>query len=115
MNSRFLLISLLALLASVAIESPLLFALSMISVVIGIALAGSAPRRAVFGFWIWTVAVLLFLFFTPPAGTLVPGTETGLVAGLPLPALAMIIGIWIIPILIWPLAFLVDFDRWMGK
>ncbi|HXK61405.1 MAG TPA: hypothetical protein PLP42_16080, partial [Acidobacteriota bacterium] len=75
-----------------------------------VALTGlECPSRLLLGvFWIWLEAVLLYLLFAANDPTLS-------FWGLPRPAVLMLIGVWLAPVLIWPVGFLWTFKRWVGK
>jgi len=59
-------------------------------------------------FWIWVTGVVLYLLYLPHDRTLAW-------LGLPRPAFWMLAGVWLAPILIWPLGFTARFRRWIGK
>lgn len=72
---------------------------------------GGAPRHLVLGFGFWTAAVLAYLLHSGDRSV----AETGTLGGLPRPSLWMLLGIWVVPVFIWPLGFLRHFRRWKGQ
>lgn len=92
---------------AVLFKNPFWFALSITGILVFLtALAfPSKPLLMVFGCWL--VGVFTFLHWV--------GDQTDGILGLPAPAFAMLAGIWIIPILIWPLGFLLAFRRWFDQ
>ncbi len=67
------------------------------------------PSRALLAvFWIWLEGILLYLLFASHDRTLA-------VLGLPRPAFVMLAGVWLAPILLWPLGFTLTFKKWAGR
>jgi hypothetical protein len=113
MPSFLILVSLvLALLGS--IFSPFLLALGIVSLIVSLASLGGAPRGLLLLFWAWLLAVLVILLvdLTSPG---VFWNENDLVLGFPSSTFLMLFGIWIVPVLILPLGFLLTFHRWFRK
>jgi hypothetical protein len=69
---------------------------------------GGAPRYACWALWLWLSGVLLYLVGVPPIieGPGVEGLEG---------ASWMLWGIWIVPLLLGPVAFLLSFRSWLSK
>jgi hypothetical protein len=98
--------SLLVFVISGIFEMELRFVLSLVTAVT--ALAGlRCPRMALAVFWVWVVAVLTVLLYLPVGDRAL--------LGFPVPAFCMLVGIWIVPVFIWPLAFTRGFKRWVDK
>lgn len=96
------------------IWNPVLLASGSILLIVSLALLGKAPLGIVLLFAVWLLSVLASLIFVWATPT-VPGEETPLILGLPAPTFLMILGIWVLPILIFPLGFLLSFERWLRK
>lgn len=88
-----------------------LFALGCVSTIVSLIPPGVVSRRVRTVFWVWTTGVLLFLLHSPFA------TATGAVAstwlGWPPDIFLMLVGIWLLPVAIWPLAFSRGFRTWL--
>ncbi|MEJ2077895.1 MAG: hypothetical protein P8020_05070 [Acidobacteriota bacterium] len=108
MRFGFLVGSLILVLVGGLFESSWTMALGGVGVLSCLAIWGSAPRRLVVVFGIWTAGILAYLLWS---GDSAPDTTMKLL-GLPAPAFWMLLGIWVVPLLIWPLSFIRDFDRW---
>ena len=111
MQLVLLALSLLVLLVGVLLASPGLFAFAIVSSIVSLTAVPDAPRWALLSFCLWVNLVLLYLVSEPSADA----ENVRLVAGFPMPALWMLLGIWLIPIIIWPLAFLIGFRKWMSR
>jgi hypothetical protein len=66
----------------------------------------------IFGLWVLLVIVSLLVGAMAPKDC---WTENDLVFGLPFPTLLLIAGLWIIPVFLLPLGFLLSFRRWLVK
>ncbi len=98
--------SLLVFVLSGIFERELPFVLSLVTAIA--ALAGLRCPRITFAvFWVWLAAVLTVLLYLPAGDRAV--------LSLPAPAFCMLVGIWIAPVFIWPLAFRRGFKRWVDK
>ena len=103
--------SLLFLLASILLEHHGLFAISLVAIVVSLAAVGGAPRTPLILFWVWVTFVLLYLL----NGLTVGESEKVLILGIPEAAFCMLIGVGIVPVVLWPLYFLFDFKKWIGR
>lgn len=104
-------LSLVGLLVSPWLALPHLFVLSIVTTLSSLAGLAGTPKWLHVSFWIWLNCILLYLLSTPA-----PEEAHGavaLIAGLPAPAFWMLIGIWIVPVFIWPLGFLLTFKAWL--
>ena len=113
MPSFLILVSLVLILAG-CLFSPFLLALGVVSLIVALASLGGAPRGLLLLFWLWLLAVL----FVPLLDWMVPGViwkVNDLVFGLPGPTFLMLFGVWVVPVLILPLGFLLTFHRWFQK
>lgn len=93
---------------------PFLLALGIVLLIVALAALGGAPGGLLFLFGGWLLAVLLILLFD----WMSPGflwDQQLLVLGLPGSTFLMLLGIWVLPILILPLGFLLTFHRWLRK
>lgn len=108
MRFWFLFASLLALETGAVLRLDALMALGGICALSALARWGGAPGRLCLLFGFWTAGVLAFLLW---AGEVEPG-QAGRFFGLPTAAFWMILGIWVVPVLIWPLGFARHFGRW---
>ena len=98
--------SLLVFVVSGILEMELPLVLSVVTSIA--ALTGlKCPRITLAVFWVWVAAVLAVLLYLPV------GDQALL--SLPVPAFCMLVGIWIVPVFIWPLAFKRGFKRWVDK
>jgi len=104
-------LSLLLLLAAVLLANVALFSLAVVSAIASITAVRGVPRWPLIFFWMWLSLVLLYLVSEPAS----EGVDSRLVLGVPLPAFWMLMGIWFVPILLWPLAFLLDFRNWINR
>ncbi|MFZ0430110.1 MAG: hypothetical protein WAO20_18475 [Acidobacteriota bacterium] len=111
MRFWFLVVALVLLLGGALSESVWLLAAGGVSLLSGLAWWGGAPRRPVLLFGCWTAGVLAVLLWS--------GTTSGAAAapflGLPWTTVWMLVGIWLAPLLIWPLSFLLGFHRWKER
>ncbi len=89
------------------LELELLFVLSLVTAIVSLAGLRCPARGALLAFWCCVGGVLTFLLYAWPGETLL--------LGLPVPAFVMLLGIWIAPLFIWPLAFTRGFKRWVNK
>ena len=103
--------SLLLLLASILLEHHELFAVSLVSTVVSLAAVGGAPRIPLILFWGWVTFVLLYLLKGSTEGE----SEGVLMLGIPEAAFWMLFGVGIVPVVLWPLYFLLDFRKWIGR
>jgi len=104
-------ISLSLLLLAVLLGNSTLFALAVVSSIVSLTGVSGVPRRPLLVFWIWVNLVLLYLI-SEPSGT---GYEVRLVAGIPVSAFWMLLGIWLIPVFLWPLVFYAGFKDWVNR
>ena len=117
MSSRAIILLLLALvtvLIGAVSGQAVPFAVGVASVIVALTAQRFAPRWTLFIFWCWLTAVLLYLVTQPPLESM-SDTELGIILGLPAPTFWILIGIWLVPILIWPLSFLLKFRDWAGR
>ena len=59
--------------------------------------------------------VLLYIHRQPLASEVSNHETVDLFFGLPLPAFWMLVGIWVFPVLLWPLGFALTFKQWMRR
>jgi hypothetical protein len=104
---RLMTISLVLWLGAVFLQSPHLFAFSSVSFIVLLASLGCPSRILLVALWLWLNLVLLYLLEASP--------ERSLLAGLPIPAFWMLVGVGLVPILIWPLGFALTFKKWIGR
>jgi len=104
-------LSLLLLLVAVLLANSLLFAVAVVSSIVSLTAVRRVPRWPLLSFWLWVNLVLLYLVSEPN----VDGGNLQLVAGIPVSAFWMLLGIWLVPIILWPLAFFVSFRNWMSQ
>jgi hypothetical protein len=100
--------SLILVLTGALFESSWIMAVGVVGALSFLAIWGNAPRRFSLIFGVWTSGVLGYLLWS---GDLAPDV-TGRLWGLPAPSFWMLLGIWLVPLLIWPLSFIRDFGRW---
>ncbi|HUV14063.1 MAG TPA: hypothetical protein VMY18_10485 [Acidobacteriota bacterium] len=113
MPSFLILVSLVLMLAG-CFFSPFLLALGIVSLIVALASLGGAPRGLLLLFWSWMLALLSVLVLN----WMFPGAlwkEDDLVFGLPGSTFLMLFGVWVVPVLILPLGFLLTFHRWYQK
>lgn len=104
-------LSVVGLLVSPWLAFPGLFIISIVTSLSSLARLGGASRWLSVSFWIWLNCILLYLLFASrPVET---DGAIVLIGGLPVPAFWMLVGIWIVPVFIWPLGFLVTFKAWL--
>ena len=111
MSLVLLTLSLLLLLAGVLLGDSALFAVAVVSSIVSLTAVRGVPRWPLLSFWVWVNLVLLYLV---SEGN-VEGSDVRLVAGIPLSAFWMLLGIWLVPVILWPLAFFVNFRKWMSQ
>lgn len=104
--------SLFLFLSGALLGSSYLLGVSLVGVIASLAGLGGAPRRLLFLFWGWTTSVLLTLLLLPEAST---DRDVLTLVGVPLPMLVMLAGIGIIPLLLWPIGFLLTFRDWLDE
>lgn len=107
----FLTISLLLWLIAAWFSSEALFAVAVVSSVVSLTAVGGVSRWALAAFWMWVTGVLLYLVLAP-AGS---GGDLYLVAGIPVATFWMLLGIWLLPMILWPVVFAVTFRKWMKR
>jgi hypothetical protein len=105
---RLMIISLVLWLAAGLLHAPHLFAFASVSFIVLLASIGCPSRKLLAVFWLWLNLVLFYLLEASPEYSL-------LAWRLPGPALWMLVGIGVVPILIWPLGFALTFRKWMGR
>lgn len=106
-----LMLSLIGVLVSPWFTLPSLFVISIVTSLSALAGLAGAPRWLAASFWIWLNLVLLYLLSASTPGDAHDAVH--LVGGLPEPAFWMLVGIWIVPLFIWPLGFLLTFKGWL--
>ncbi len=103
-----LLMGLLAALIGGIFALPAIMATGSVTAIVALA-ALKCPSRFLLGaFWVWLEAIILYLLFA--SDDLAPST-----LGLPRPALVMLAGVWLAPMLLWPLGFALTFKKWIGR
>lgn len=104
--------SLIVLIFGGLLGSAPVFAVALVGIIVSIAGLGGAPQWLLLTFWVGTTAILLSLLFLPEEATC---RDSLLLMGMPLRMVLMIVGVWIVPLLIWPIGFLLTFRRWLEK
>lgn len=105
-------LSLILLLVSLALSILPLFTFAIVNVLVSLAALRLRSRWLLGSFWIWLNLVLWHLCTrTVPDPREAAGV--GLLLGLPEPAFWMLFGIWVFPVLLWPLGFALAFRRWI--
>jgi hypothetical protein len=99
--------ALASLIAASLLSSPELFALASVTLLTALAGLGRPARVLLLVFWLWIGALLAYLLGF--------AEDLALIAGLPVPACCMLLGIWVLPVTIWPLGFSLTFKRWTGR
>ena len=112
MYTEALLISILILLGGFASGSAWAIGLGTTTCISALAHWGGAPRWASWTLWIWLTGILFGLIFFPVAAS--PGPAGPEVNSL-IAVWLMLGGIWLVPVLIGPLAFLLSFRCWLSK
>jgi hypothetical protein len=102
------LLSLIALLLGALFSLFGLLAFGTVTLLVGLLGFSSASRRLLLVFWLWLQALLLYLVYFSD-------DRSPFWSGVPLPALAMLLGVWLIPVLIWPLGFARNFRNWLER
>lgn len=105
---RLLLICLTGLLIGAILDLETLFALAVVTSIVALTALRCSSRLLLIAFWVWMTGILLYLLYFPH-------DRTPTWFGLPRPAFWMLAGVWLAPILIWPLGFTARFRRWIGK
>ena len=105
---RLLLICLIALLIGAIFDFEALFAVAAVTFIVALAALRCSPRALLMAFWIWITGLILYLLYFANDTTLSW-------LGPPRPAFWMLAGVWLAPILIWPLGFTARFKHWIGK
>jgi hypothetical protein len=103
-----LLLSLLGLLAGLVFSLEVVFGLAVVTTIVALTAMRCRSRLLLVAFWVWMAGVLLYLLRFS-------GDRTLIWPGLPRPAFWMLAGVWLAPILIWPLGFTARFKRWIEK
>lgn len=99
--------SLLLLLAWMLTSNLKLVILGIVSFIVALTSLKLSSKLLLGSFWIWMNLVLLYLSREDHS--------LSLVLGLPLPAFWMLFGIWMVPVLLWPLGFALTFKRWSRR
>lgn len=99
------------LLLAVAVDSATLFVCSAVAIILALVADRSVPGLLLITFGLGMTASLLLLVHLPESQ---PSASKawGSVLGLPLPALVMLGGVWLFPLVLWPVGFILWFDRW---
>ncbi|RPJ86313.1 MAG: hypothetical protein EHM18_06890 [Acidobacteria bacterium] len=87
---------------------PVVMATGVVTAIVAITALKCPSRLLLAAFWIWLEGILLYLLFAAHDRTLS-------VFGLPRPALVMLAGLWLAPILLWPLGFALTYKKWTGR
>lgn len=87
---------------------PALMATGIVTAIVALTAFKCPSRFLLAAFWIWLETILLYLLFASQEHALS-------ILGLPLPAFVMLAGIWLAPILFWPLGFALSFRKWTDK
>ena len=111
MRITLLLLSLILLLVAMLLSMVPLLVVSAVSVMVLLASLKLDSGALLFSFWLWMNLVLLYLWSQPVDSN----PQQLLVLGLPVPAFWMLLGVWIIPVLIWPLGFALTFGKWSQR
>ena len=115
MRIVFLTASLLVLLTSMIVSNVPFFAIGMVSFIVALTATRSCSRLLLLLFWIWMNLVLVYLCGRPVVSEEPNPDTVYLLLGLPVPAFWMLFGIWIFPVLLWPLGFALTHKQWMRK
>ncbi|RPI27119.1 MAG: hypothetical protein EHM61_09550 [Acidobacteria bacterium] len=102
-----LLVALLAMLVGGIFSLPALMATGAVTAIVALTGLKCPSRFLLVAFWVWLEGVFLYLVFQSH-------DLTSSAFGLPRPALLMLLGVWLAPVLIWPVGFALTFKRWMG-
>ncbi len=102
-----LLVALVATLAGGLAGLPAVMATGVVTAIVALAALRCPSRLLLAVFWVWIEGVLLYVLLASPDPAL-------RALGLPRPAFVMLAGIWLAPILLWPLGFALTFSKWMG-
>ncbi len=103
-----LLVALMAVLIGGLAGFPVAMATGAVTAIVALTALKCPSRALLAAFWIWLEGTLLYLLFASHDRTLA-------VLGLPRPAFVMLAGVWLAPILFWPLGFAVTFKKWTGR
>ncbi len=103
-----LLAGLVAVLFGGLVGLPVLMATGVVTAIVALAALRCPSRLLLAAFWIWLEGILLYLLFESHDRSLSA-------LGLPRPALVMLVGVWLAPILLWPLGFALTFKKWIGR
>ena len=103
---RLLGVSLSLFLVSAVAGIPSICGVAIAASIVGLTGFSRIPRWLLFLFWLWLSFILLFLTLD------LHFLDRWEVFGLPVPTLVMLLGVWIIPVFIWPLGYLLLFDGW---
>ncbi|RPJ59544.1 MAG: hypothetical protein EHM23_13755 [Acidobacteria bacterium] len=103
-----LLFALVAVLIGGIVGLPTVMATGVVTGIVALAALKCPSRFLLAAFWIWLEGMLLYLLFASHDRTLSA-------FGLPRPALVMLAGLWLAPILLWPLGFALTYKKWTGR
>jgi hypothetical protein len=87
---------------------PGVMATGVVTAIVALTALKCPSRLLLAVFWIWLEGILLYLLFASHDQTLSA-------LGLPRPAFVMLAGVWLAPILLWPLGFALTFKKWTGR
>lgn len=85
-------------------------ALSIATVISAVAATRGVSRGLVVAFWVWLNAIFGCLLHPEFVFTRILSLEVT-----PAPLTLMLVGIWILPVLLWPLGFALTFDKWRKR
>ena len=112
MITKVLFCSIFLVLFGSLVGNPSLLGLGIVTTIVVLVWESAVPKVLLIAFWLWLNTVLLFLVWNPLG---VEIYEEPFVFGLPLRTFVMLFGVWIVPILLWPVGFAVYFRRWISK
>jgi hypothetical protein len=104
-------LSLLLLLVAGILAIPTLFAVAVVSSIVTLTAVRGVPILPLIIFWFWINLVLFYLISEPSRS----GADSGLILGIPMSLFWMLVGIGLVPVLIWPLAFFLNFRSWKSR
>jgi hypothetical protein len=105
-------VSLACLMLAAFFELELILGVAVITIIISLTAFGKVPRLLLWTLWVWLNIILIYLNCLDFAEF--PNGEARLI-GLPLPTFWMLVGVWILPVVVWPLGFALFFRSWMSK
>jgi len=111
MSVLLLTVSLFLWLIAVLLSNAALFSVAVVSSIVSLTAVRGVPRWPLLCFWLWVGGILLYLLAEPTS----EGLDVTLVAGVPISTFWMLLGVWLVPILLWPVAFAVNFRKWMKQ